>query len=101
MLFAEAVTFDPGLVAALFVAFLVVCAAALAVVVTGLVAGFRAGRDPERTRAAAAWRTCLGVEVAALALAAVTRAPLVMTATIAAITAATWGSRALGHRLPS
>lgn len=96
MLLAEAVTFDPGLVVALFVAFLLVCAAALAVAVTGVCAGYRAGRDPGRARAGAAWRTCLAIDAAALVLALVTRAPLAMTATIAAVTALTWATHQLG-----
>ncbi len=99
MLFAEAVTFDPEVVVAVFIVFLLACAAALAVVVTGLVAGFRAGRDPGRTRALAAWRTCLGIDVATLAIVAATRAPIVMTAAVVGVTAATAASRQLGRWL--
>ncbi len=101
MLFAEAVTFDPEVVIAVFIVLLLMCAAALAVTVTGVVAGFRAGRDPGRTRAVTAWQTCLGIDAAALAIAALTRAPMVMTATIAAVTVATWASRRLGRGFPA
>ncbi len=96
MLLAEAVTFDPGVVVAVFIVFLLVCTTALAVIITGICAGYRSGRDPQRTRAAAAWRTCLGIDLAALLLAVVTRAPLPMTATIAAVTALTWAMHRLG-----
>ncbi len=96
MLLAEAVTFDPGLVVAVFVVFLLVCAAALAVVVTGLCAGFRVGRDPGRTKAMTAWRTCLGFEAAALLLAVVAGAPLTFCAIVAALTALTAAMPRLG-----
>jgi len=64
LILAEAVTFDPEFMVAVFVVFLVVVLAAFAVVVTGIVAGFRAGRDPGPSRASSAWWFCLVLELA-------------------------------------
>lgn len=97
MLLAEAVTFDPGLVVALFVAFLLVCAAAAAVVITGIVSGYRHGRDPDRRRAATAWHTCLAIEAAAGALLVITWAPLQLTVLGLIAPALAWGSFLLGR----
>lgn len=68
-LLAEAVTFDPGLVVALFLVFALVCIAGVAVVVVGICAGYVSGRDAGRTRAMTAWQVCLALEGVALVLA--------------------------------
>ena len=96
MLLAEAVTFDPGLVVALFIVFLLVCATAVAVVVTGICSGYRAGRDPGRTRAVNAWRTCLTVDAAAFVIAVVAGAPVEVIVSVAVVTALTWLARRVG-----
>lgn len=97
MLLAEAVTFDPGLVVALFVGFLLVCAAAAAVVVTGIVSGYRHGRDPDRRRPATAWRTCLAIEAAVVALMIITWAPLQLMLAALLAAGATLLARAAGR----
>jgi divalent metal cation (Fe/Co/Zn/Cd) transporter len=92
---AEAVTFDPGVVVGLFVVAVLLFISAIAVVVTGVCAGYRSGRDPGRTNAEAAWRVCLVIELGGVAAATASFEPTLMLATWAALGSAVvarwWG----------
>jgi hypothetical protein len=78
VLLAEAVTFDPGLVVAAFLVFLLVCAGAIAVVVVGIVSGVRSARAPDLRRPLIAWRSCVAIEAAVALLATVAMAPVLV-----------------------
>jgi len=58
MVLGEAITFDPGEVILLLTVLAAIAIVGLAVLVVGIVAGYRSGRYPERTRAHVAWVVC-------------------------------------------
>lgn len=95
---AEAVTFDPGLVVALFAGFLLVCLTALVIVVVGIVAGYRSGRHPGRTRAAIAWRTCLAAQALVAVTAVATGADVGIVAGVGAALATSVAANLVGRR---
>ena len=61
-LLAETVTFSPGEVVLVLALLGLVIAVVGGVVIVGIVAGYRSGRDPERTLARRAWVACLVIE---------------------------------------
>ncbi len=98
-LLAEAVTFSPGEVVLVLALLGVVIAVAGGVVVVGIVAGYRSGRDPQRGPARRAWVACLAVEALWLIPAASSREPAAVLFVLGAAGAAI-AAREIGRRSP-
>jgi choline-glycine betaine transporter len=63
---AESISIDPGLLVLILAIVFVLLLAAAGVVVVGVVAGYRSGRDPERQSLTVVWAACVGLEALVL-----------------------------------